>query len=174
VRRTIVAHPSTDPRSDAIARTGCSAGKKVVGMGARLSGVRGQVALTTLTTIDANNEQVLAQAVEDQDGFAGDWQLEVLAVCANPLPGYEVVHRRSPINSAAKALDAPCPVGKRALAGGAQTEVDGIDQAGNGQVVLNDLTVQAGLSNVRVTALEDQDGFARAWQVEATAVCAAA
>jgi hypothetical protein len=90
------------------------------------------------------------------------------------LRGYEVVRRRSPINSAGKALNAPYPVGKRALAGGASTEVDGIDQAGNGQVVLNDLTVQAGLSNVRVTALEDQDGFARAWQVDATAICAAA
>ncbi len=57
---------------------------------------------------------------------------------------------------------------------GARTEVDGIDQAGNGQVILNDLTVQAGLSNVRVTALEDQDGCARAWQVKATAICASA
>lgn len=66
------------------------------------------------------------------------------------------------------------PGRQRALAGNARTEVDGIDQAGNGQVVLNGLTAQAGLSNVRVTALEDQDGFARAWQVKATAVCAAA
>ena len=91
-----------------------------------------------------------------------------------PAHGYEVVHRRSAIISAGKALDAPCPAGKRALSGGARTEVDGIDQAGNGQVVLNDLTLQAGLSNVRVTALEDQDGFARAWQVKATAICAPA
>jgi hypothetical protein len=100
--------------------------------------------------------------------------LEVLAVCADPLPGYEVVQRRSAITSADKALDASSPAGKVALAGGARTEVDGIDQAGNGEVVLNDLTVQAGLSNVRVTALEDQDGFARAWQVKATAICASA
>ena len=175
VRRLIVAHAAADPDSDAFGRVGCpTPGKKVVGMAARLTGVRGQVALTTLDTIDDGNAQVIAQAVEDQDGFAGDWQLEVLAICADPLPGYEVVHRRSVITSAGKALDAPCPAGKRALAGGARTEVDGIDQAGNGQVILNDLTVQAGLSNVRVTALEDQDGFARAWQVKATSICAPA
>jgi len=174
VRRTIVPHTAADPRSDAIGRAGCSPHKRVVGMAARLSGVRGQVALTTLTHIDIGDGQVLAQAVEDQDGFAGDWQLEVLAICAVPPPGYEVVRRRSAITSAGKALDAPCPAGKRALSGGAQTEVDGIDLAGNGQVVLNDLTVQAGLGNVRATALEDQDGFARAWQLKTTAICASA
>jgi hypothetical protein len=175
VRRLVVAHAAADPSSAAFGRVGCpTPGKKVVGMGARLTGVRGQVALTTLDTIDDANAQVIAQAVEDQDGFAGDWQLEVLAVCADPLPGYEVVHRRSAITSAGKALDAPCPAGKLALSGGARTEVDGIDQAGSGQVVLDDLTVQAGLRNVRATALEDQDGFARAWQLKTTAICAAA
>lgn len=174
VRRLVVPHAASDPSSAAFGRVGCpTAGKKVVGMGARLTDVRGQVALTTLDTIDDGNAQVIAQAVEDQDGFAGDWQLEVLAICADPLPGYQVVHQRSAITSAGKALDAPCPAHKHALAAGARTEVDGIDQAGNGQVVLNDLTVQAGLTNVRVTALEDQDGFARAWQLKTTAICAA-
>ena len=81
-------------------------------MAARLTGVRGQVALTTLTHLDVGDGQVLAQAVEDQDGFAGDWQLEVLAVCSDPLAGYEVVRRRSAITSANKALDAPCPAGR--------------------------------------------------------------
>ena len=174
VRRTIVQHTAADPSSEAHGRTGCSPHKKVVGMAARLTGVRGQVALTTLTHIDIGDGQVLAQAVEDQDGFAGDWQLEVLAICANPPTGYEIVRRRSAITSAGKALDATCPAGKLALSGGARTEVDGIDLAGNGQVVLNDLTVQAGLNNVRATALEDQDGFARAWQLQTTAICASA
>ena len=174
VRRTIVQHSAADPSSEAHGRAGCSPHKQVVGMAARLSGVRGQVALTTLDHIDVGDGQVLAQAVEDQDGFAGDWQLEVLAICANPPSGYEVVRRRSAITSANKALDATCPAGKVALSGGARTEVDGIELAGNGQVVLNDLTVQAGLSNVRATALEDQDGFARAWQLKTTAICASA
>jgi len=174
VRRTVVPHAASDPRSDAVGRAGCTAGKKVVGMGARLTDTRGQVALTTLTTIDPANEQVLAQAVEDQDGFAGDWTLEVAAICADPPAGYAVVHTRSAIDSAGKALGAGCPSGTVALAAGARAEVDGIDLAGNGEVVLNDLTLRPALDGVRVTALEGQDGFARAWQLKATAICAAA
>ena len=96
--------------------------------------------------------------------------------CRRSAPTRRPATRGAPAHHhvAGKALDAPCPAGKVALSGGAQTEVDGIELAGNGQVVLNDLTVHAGLGNVRATALEDQDGFARAWQLKTTAICASA
>ena len=51
--------------------------------------------------------EINVEAVEDQDGFAGDWTLEVAAICADPPAGYAVVHTRSAIDSADKVLSAP-------------------------------------------------------------------
>ena len=106
-------------------------------------------------------------AVEDESGTAADWTVSVLAICAYPPPGLERVSATSPLNSQNKSVAATCPSGKRLLGMGADLN------SFVGQVLLDDLRPDAGLTNVTVNALEDETGNSTNWSVTAYAVCAA-
>ena len=61
----------------------CPAGKNLLGTGAEMPGGGGQVVLDDVLP-NALLTSVLATAVEDQNGFAGDWRVTAYAICANP------------------------------------------------------------------------------------------
>ena len=109
---------------------------------------------------------VFVQAVEDENGFADDWILAADAICADPPPGLERVTATSPFNSANKSVTASCPAGKQALS--AQGEIN----AGSGQVVMDDVRPNPGLTGVTVQGVEDETGQAGGWSIVAHAICA--
>ena len=109
---------------------------------------------------------VFVQAVEDETGFADNWILGAGAICADPPPGLERVTATSPFNSANKSVTASCPAGKQALS--AQGEIN----AGSGQVVMDDMRPNPGLTGVTVQGVEDETGQAGGWSIVAHAICA--
>ena len=72
----------------------------------------------------------------------------------------------SALDSSNKTVTVTCPTGKRTLGAGADIN------AGNGQVLFDDIRPNAGLTAVTVQALEDETGYSGPWSVTAYAVCA--
>ena len=113
-------------------------------------------------------KSVVSTFREDENGFAGNWQPIAYALCVAPLTGMQRVTATSASNSAAKSVTATCPSGKRLIGLGGETA------GGSGQVVLDVIRPNQGLTAAVVTAREDQNGFAGNWTVSAYAVCAVA
>jgi hypothetical protein len=144
----------------------CPAGKRLVGVGGEIVGEESRVVLNDLIP-NPELTKVIVRAVENQNGTADDWLVRAHAICANPLAGLELATGASAIDSAAaKSGVATCPAGKRVLSAGA--EITGA----LGQVVLDDMTPNTGLTSVTVTGREDQDGTADDWRARAYAICA--
>ena len=143
----------------------CPAGKQVLGAGGDVLNGDGQVIFDDLTPT-ADLKSVTVKGAEDETGYAPIWTARAAAICATPPPGLQRVAATSPLNSSNKSVTATCPAGKRVLGTGADIN------AGNGQVGIDDMTPNAGLTAVTVQALEDQNGQAGPWNVVAYAICA--
>lgn len=148
----------------------CPPGKRLVGAGGDTPRnnvdqiVNGLIPNPELT-------KVIVRGAE-RDRTTDDWFVRAYAVCANPLPGLELVARASALDStSSKVARATCPADK-ALVGLSGWISGGLPIAG--QVVLDDLTPNAQLSGVTVTGREDQDGTAGDWRAHAYAICATA
>ncbi|GAA1773817.1 hypothetical protein [Luedemannella helvata] len=142
----------------------CPAGKRVIGTGWSLGyvatgGVHVAEVRPTATTVEV-------VAYEDQDGFAGSWYVAARAVCADPLPGLEIVSTTttSTTTAADRVMLAVCPAGKDLL--GAAGEVVG----GGGQVLLDG--VLPGTNFVAVSGHTDGWGSTNIWNLRAHAICA--
>lgn len=144
----------------------CPAGKRVIGTGAFLGGVAHQIGIESVVPFNAFLQRAGASGVEDQDGTAGKWSLSLAVICANPLPGLDLVSASSESSSEPKSVTAPCPPGKSLVGGG------GSIIGGRGQVVLDDLVPTSGLGGMIVAAFEDQDGTPSPWALGVHAVCA--
>jgi hypothetical protein len=144
----------------------CPAGKRVVGAGRDIAGGLGEVVMNS--TPNPTLTSVTVSGFEDEDGFAGDWGVAAIAVCASPPPGLQRVAATSEFHSEGevKTVSARCPAGKNLLGTGA--EITG----GGGQVVLDDILPNAALTSVLATGVEDQNGFAGDWSVTSYAICA--
>ena len=143
----------------------CPAGKQVLGAGGSVLEGFGQVIFDDLTAA-ANLGSVTVKGVEDETGAPSLWKAQAVAICAAPPAGLARVSATSALNSSNKSVTATCPAGKRVLGTGA-----GIN-AGNGQVGIDDMRPNPGLTAVTVQALEDQTGQAGPWNVTAYAICA--
>jgi hypothetical protein len=62
----------------------CPAGKRVVGAGRDIAGGLGEVVMNS--TPNPTLTSVTVSGFEDEDGFAGDWGVAAIAVCASPPP----------------------------------------------------------------------------------------
>jgi hypothetical protein len=154
---------SSSPKS--VTKT-CPAGKQVTGAAGNIAGGKGigQVVLRQVRP-NAALTSVTVQAAEDQNGYADDWSLKAVAICATPPAGLERVSATSASDSLDKSVTATCPAGKRLLGTGGELA------GGGGQVALNDLIPPSGLGSVTVRALEDGDGTTANWSVTAHAIC---
>jgi hypothetical protein len=104
----------------------CPDGERALGSGARINDNSGRQVGLQVARPSGTGHITRARAHEDADGFAGNWNLVVFAVCAPPPTGYEVVLDRSPEEGSqqAKLAYADCPDGTRVIgAGGAITDV---------------------------------------------------
>lgn len=161
---------STGSSSNKTVTTTCPAGKRVLGPAATISGP-GPVFTFDQVIFDdmrpsADLTGVTVQALEDETGTPDNWFVHAAAMCSRPPPGLERVSATSALTSSNKSVTATCPAGKQVLGTGADIN------AGNGQVVLDDLRPNAALSAVTAQAVEDETGHSGPWSVTAYAVCA--
>ena len=145
----------------------CPAGKRVLGVGGRIVTTSGQVLLDDLTP-NAALTGASAFGAEDGNGYSENWLVISEAICATPPIGLQLVTASSPTTSSSKGVTATCPTGKRVVGTGA-------DLAGGlGQVVLDDIAPNAGLTAVTAFGAEDGNGHSGKWTIRAHAICASA
>jgi hypothetical protein len=139
----------------------CPAGKRVAGAGFQLLGAQGEIVLDSLVP---SVNSVRVTATEDQDGTNLNWKITAIAVCANPLPGQEIIFAQSGFGPGqSRSTSVSCPAGKRVLGTGVGTV------NGAGQVQVNNLLL--GDSTVYATGIADQDGYIGSWSLGVYAVC---
>jgi hypothetical protein len=142
----------------------CPSGKRVVGAGADVTPGNGHVLIDAIRP-NASLTRVTARAREDETGTSETWFVAAYAVCAAPPGGLELVAVTSASSSANKSVVAPCPGSKRLLGTGGEIA------SPNGQVLLDGLLPDAGLTQATVNALEDETGNAGSWTLTAYAIC---
>jgi hypothetical protein len=144
----------------------CPTGTKVIGGGGEILGGAGQVLLTALEPVSSTNSY-LARGHEDEDGYAGDWQVTVYAMCASSPAGLEYVSRTGAPQSASVGtyVAVQCPTDKHLVGLGGRTN------NGNGEVSLEGIG-PFDPHEVLVPAAEDPNGFAGQWSLTGHVVCA--
>src|SRR4051812_43892834 len=145
----------------------CPSGKKVVGAGGEELGPNGsKVPLEDITPLP-NLSGVNVVATESFGGLNQNWELQAFAICANPLPGQQLVSHESVIDSTpAKSAVVFCPSGKSVVGAGGQVNV-----GQSGPVVLDEITPLPNLSGVNVVGAETPAGTTNNWTVKAYAIC---
>jgi hypothetical protein len=145
----------------------CSPGKRVVSAGARVYGGNGDVVLQRFTP---GQDLVEVEAREDEDGYGGDWMAWAYGVCADPLPGWQLVVDTTPSSSTDKVNTVRCPVGTRLH--GLGSAVNGSSEEA-GQAVHTAAFPGAALTGAGTVVLEDATGIGTSWFTSLVAVCAA-
>jgi hypothetical protein len=148
-----------------IATANCSAGKKLISVGARTTLGGGNLVIDDLRP-NAALTSATVTGYEDEDGYGGNWSLWAYGVCANPLPGLELVTATSAVNSADKVVGATCPVGKDLHGLGAETA------GAVGQTIHAGVYPDATLTSTVDLSLEDPTGISGNWYTRAYAICA--
>lgn len=152
---------STESKS---ATATCPSGMVVTGGGfSTAPGNDGSIVMDELIIRDGF---VTGTAYEDVDGTSANWRVTVFAVCANPLPGYEIKLGRS-VNIGSefeKPAVATCSPGKVVIGGGFGVT------GGRGHVVVDELLPSS--TQVFTKAFEGKAGTSRNWFLDAYAVCA--
>jgi hypothetical protein len=118
------------------------------------------------------SEGMLAFAYEDGDGTSSTWILKGYAICADPVPGLQVVYSWGGMTNTDNRYEMlTCPAGKRVLS------VGGHIYFGTGEVSFT--TMKPGRYNstdyVMLEAAEDEDGMSAyygSWRMDAWATCA--
>jgi hypothetical protein len=145
----------------------CPTGLVVVGGGAKVTGAgQSYVHLGTLQPQEASHSFGVV-AWEIEPGTALTWQMNVFAICTQPLPG--LVYRYEDTSAdrsseSGQTLDVWCPTGTTVIGLGAYV-------SGAGQVLLQGLYPMAS-NGVRAWAHEDWSGYASTWTLGVWAVCA--
>lgn len=145
----------------------CPEGKRVTGGGGRVDGFASHVVITRLQPVRTNNlDRFEVSATEDETGADGQWAVTAIAICADPIPGLEIITQaNAPQSTARDTAVARCPEGKSLMGGGGRIN------SGQGQVHLRSANSTAFLFLV-ADGWEDETGFAGNWSVTGYAVCA--
>jgi hypothetical protein len=143
-------------------RVDCPSGMNLVGTSFSMGGGEGQVRWDQVTPY---SDHLYVHASEDDDGFGYGWSLGVALVCANPMPGYEIVASTSTTTSnPSNSVPVFC-TGSHVLLG-----MGFAISTGGGEVGIDDFT--ASTSYATGTAYEDANGFAGSWNLTMYAICA--
>jgi hypothetical protein len=139
-------------------------GQVLLGGGGDTTGALGEVALRNISASAFGDLRV--DAVEIGPGTPTSWNLGARGICSSSLPGIGTVTSTSPSNSSTKTASVACPAGTRVLGAG------GGVSAANGQVILDGLGPNTGLTAASATGVEVQGGYAGDWTVRVDAICA--
>ena len=144
----------------------CPAGKRLLGNGAAITGAAGQVLLDGQLP-NATPTAVTVNALEDETGAAVNWSVSAYAICSTVIAGLQRVAFAGTSNSdASRLVSAHCPAGKSVIGLG------GTINSANGQVVLDAVFPDSGLSSASIAAFEDGTGNSANWSLTAYAICA--
>jgi hypothetical protein len=159
----------------------CPAGKQVLGGGAEISvdpsdpSIRRHITLTQMEPYrnGAGGYAFAVTAVEVEPGTDGAWSIYAQAICADPVAGYNIVIRSTPLSSEARqAISPACPAGQNILGTGAR-----VNQV---PVLPGDQFPHVGLQVLRADGLggltraqahEWATGYPDDWQLLGFAVC---
>jgi hypothetical protein len=148
----------------------CPAGKRVLGGGAEIVNGQGQVVLQQLQPRrTATDDRFAVSAREDGSGYPNAWRLRAFAICADPLPGQQIIASTAPPTSdGQQSLVGVCPTGQREVGFGGRIN------NGAGQVRLTDLYDFFGppSSLLIVGARENPGGYAGQWSLSSYIICA--
>lgn len=146
-------------------RAVCPAGTQVIGSGVVLDWFDDAIGKVIVDDLIVAATYVQVTGYEVQGGTDGTWWIRASAICANPLPGYEIKTINSAYDSTTpKSATANCTAGKRTIGAG------GLITGGIGQVVMT--TMQPNTYSATAVAVEDADGTANNWRVTSYAICA--
>jgi hypothetical protein len=163
---------SVSPKS-ATAR--CPAGKQVLGGGGGLVWTEQiqthQIVLSQMQPVHsvdgAFRDYFVVTGVENTAGEPGTWYLESFAICADPMPGYEIVeHRSTTLSDFFIRTEAHCTGNRKVIGTGAKVSTNG------GEVGLQVMRASTLATFSYAQAAEDFDGYFDVWNVTAYAVCA--
>ena len=144
----------------------CPAGKRLLGNGAAITGAAGQVLLDGQLP-NATPTAVTVNALEDETGAAVNWSVSAYAICSTVIAGLQRVAFAGTSNSdASRLVSAHCPAGKSVIGLG------GTINSANGQVVLDAVFPDSGLTSASIAAFEDGTGNSANWSLTAYAICA--
>lgn len=156
-------------QSQKFATATCTGGRRLVGAGANINGGGGHVVIDEIRPNGSHSIQptaVTVWALEDQSGTNASWTVTAYAICSYlPFQGHFRHYVVSPLFSSApyQEVTVSCPSGTSFLGSG--FDIGG----GNGQVKLYE--VEPSNDSVRVSAIEDYDGFGGSWTLTAYAIC---
>lgn len=157
----------SDSASNKTVSVDCPAGQQLIGTGADIRGAGFQRVVFDDIRVNSQLTRLTVTGFETEAGTTANWELKATAVCANPLPGLQMVQASSASDSQnTKTVTASCPAGKQLVGTGG--EITG----GLGQVVIDDLKPSSLLTKVTVTGFEDANGTSNSWRVDAYAICA--
>src|SRR4051794_14026544 len=144
----------------------CPSSYHVLSAAGDIEGGLGEVVMDDITP-NAALTSVTVTGFEDQDGTTNNWSLRAYAICSRPPAGLQRLTQTSATNSIGyKDEWSPCWGGQKALGGGG--EITG----GLGQVRINSLLADMINTSNEVIAIEDQDGTANNWSLNAYTICA--
>jgi hypothetical protein len=147
------------------ARAFCPSGQRVVSGGASLSNGFGQVSTVLL---DVGTVFVEADARTDGDGYSGSWSVSAYAICANQLPGWNVVQQVSPSGPfTSRTETASCGVGQVQIGVGWRTF---FNLAGIGDRYFTRASISTANRGATVSAVSATPPT-EAWELAVRAVC---
>jgi hypothetical protein len=163
----------TDSSAGKTVTADCPAGQRVVGGGGDVANGGGEVVLDRLQPEAAMDgvERFVVGANEDGTGYGDDWQLTAYALCADPLPGQQILSATPPTGSSdsSQGSNVFCPAGQGQVGWGGRVN------NGAGQVRITGLFqfyVGAPPIGTVLNAREDTDGYADSWSLSSYTVCA--
>ena len=167
LEQVIRATSANDSRDGKSAQALCPPGKVVLGGGAEIRGGRGQV-LVDDQAPNASRTAFVATGYEDADGTELSWSVRAHAICADPLPGYDVVEKSSdPGSPPFVNVSAFCEGDTRLLGPGGRLF------GARGQASMSRIEpFSSSLPGTALQAREFRGGSERNWLVTAVAICA--
>jgi hypothetical protein len=161
---------SSTPRQDAAAV--CPDGQRVIGTGARISAISGDVVLQVARP-SGPGDIARAQAHEDADGYSGTWSVIAYAICAPPPDGYDIVFDASPLRDsqdikvAGAYREEGCKGGRQLLSSGAA-----ITNVAPGNVSLYGIFPWVDVQQTQAVAVENTPTSVDWDFIVATSICA--
>jgi hypothetical protein len=129
-----------------------------------------EVVLTRMEPVHSDDgsfrDYFIVTGVEDSTGESDDWYLESFAICADPMPGYEIVDDQSiTLSDPFIRTEAHCDGNRVVIGTGAKVSTN------SGEVGLQIMRASTLKTFSYAQAAEDFNGYFDFWNVTAYAVC---
>jgi hypothetical protein len=171
---TYSAQTALDATPSKEASVSCPEHGEVLGGGAYVVGGDRRVHVVRSQPSASSNGWMAGAQTGPGDEPTGNWRLYVYVICGlhvNIDLGFVgdtefVTFHTSPDSDTSNTISAPCPDDKVVVSAGGRIS------GGDGEVVLDDVSIDSAANSVRARGVETEGGSAKVWSVWAYAVCA--